>query len=146
MIEVKKISTKDTITVRNLVLRKGKPPETCFFEGDNLMSTKHFGLITNENIIGVVSVFRNINTNFTNQNQFQIRGMAILEEHQKMGFGKLLIQKCEVDIFNENGKLIWFNARENAVAFYEKCGYVKTGNIFNIDTVGFHYLMMKTLE
>lgn len=145
MIEVKKIAQNDTIAVRHLVLRRGKPVETCFFDGDNLPTTKHFGVFVDKNIIGVVSVFKNINGNFAVENQYQIRGMAVLEEFQNKGFGKLLIEKCESSIIEENGKLIWFNARENAVAFYERFGFIKIGNIFNIDSIGFHYLMMKYL-
>lgn len=145
MKEVKKITPNDTITVRQLVLRTGKPVETCFFDGDNLPTTQHFGVLFNENIIGVVSVFKNNNANFAVENQYQIRGMAVLEEFQSKGFGKLLIEKCESSILEENGKLIWFNARENAAIFYERLGYVKVGSIFNIDTIGFHYLMMKNL-
>jgi hypothetical protein len=39
--------------------------------------------------------------------------------------------------------LIWFNARVEAVGFYEKMGYQKTGNLFEIPDVGVHILMFK---
>jgi predicted GNAT family N-acyltransferase len=145
MIEVKNISSNDTISVRHPVLRNGKSLETCFFEGDILQTTKHFGVFFDKNIIGVVSVFKNININFADKNQYQIRGMAVLDEYQNKRFGKKLIEICETTILNENGNLIWLNAREKAVSFYEKSGYVKSGIIFNIDIIGIHHLMMKNL-
>ena len=145
MIEVKEIKSRNTIGILHLVLRRRKLIEVCSFEGDNLPTTKRFGVFFDEKIIGVVSVFKNINGNFAAQNQYQISGMAVLEEFQNKGFGKLLIEKCELSILEENGKLIWFNARENAVAFYERLRCFRIGTIFNIDNVGFHYLMMKKL-
>lgn len=145
MKEIKKISTIDTFSVRHPVLRHSKPIESCQFEGDNLKSTVHFGLFVDENLIGIVSVFRKNNSIFNFENQFQIRGMAILKEHQKKGYGKMLLEHAETYIKNESGQLIWFNARENAVAFYEKLNYIKVGNPFNIADIGFHYIMKKEI-
>ncbi|WP_298392781.1 GNAT family N-acetyltransferase [Flavobacterium sp.] len=145
MIEIKKISTIDTFSVRHPVLRSGKPVESCQFEGDNLETTIHFGLFVDKNLIGVVSVFRKNNSIFNVENQFQIRGMAILQNHQKKGFGEMLLKHSEEYIKKELGELIWFNARENAVAFYEKLKYIKVGNPFIIADIGFHYIMKKEI-
>lgn len=43
MPNIKKITDLETYSVRHVVLRKGKPIETCRFEGDDLPSTSHFG-------------------------------------------------------------------------------------------------------
>ena len=145
MKEIKKISTIDTFSVRHPVLRHDKPIESCQFEGDNLETTVHFGLFVDENLIGIVSVFRKNNSIFNFENQFQIRGMAILKEHQKKGYGKMLLEHAETYVKNESGQLIWFNARENAVAFYEKLNYIKVGNPFIISDIGFHYIMKKEI-
>ena len=40
---VKKITALETYTVRQEVLRKGKPIETCHFIGDDATTTTHFG-------------------------------------------------------------------------------------------------------
>ncbi len=145
MKKIQNISSTDTFTVRNLVLRIGKPIESCKFDGDNLPTTKHFGLFINEKLVGVVSVFKNKNAIFNIENQFQIRGMAVLPEFQKNGFGKDLVNHCEEHIKNKNRTLIWFNARENAVPFYKNLGYNKLGNPFSIADIGIHYLMKKEI-
>ncbi|MEO8234355.1 MAG: GNAT family N-acetyltransferase [Flavobacterium sp.] len=142
---IKEITTQETFLVRNLVLRSGKPVETCFFDGDNLEQTKHFGYFDNGNIIGVVSVYKNKNSIFKFPNQYQIRGMAILEEFQGSGCGKLLVKHCEGYLTSNYANLIWFNARETAVTFYEKLGYTKNGFPFPIADVGIHFLMFKNL-
>ena len=95
-ITIKEINYLDTFPVRSAVLRQGKPIETCFFLGDDAVDTIHFGLFTENKLIGVASVFKTNNENFDQKNQFQLRGMAILKEYQSSGFGKLLIE----EIFN----------------------------------------------
>ncbi|MBC7525156.1 MAG: GNAT family N-acetyltransferase [Flavobacterium sp.] len=142
---IKKISSKETVTVRHPVLRSGKNIETCIFEGDDLDTTHHFGYYVDGKLVGVISIYQNKNSNFNSDNQFQIRGMAVLNTHQKKGFGKQLINYCENFTFVQNNKLIWMNARVSAVSFYEKLGYKKINSSFEIKDVGFHFLMYKEI-
>ncbi|MCI9843267.1 GNAT family N-acetyltransferase [Flavobacterium pectinovorum] len=142
---IKEISAQETFIVRHPVLRKGKPIETCFFDGDDLETTHHFGLFENSDLTGIISLFLKTNTIFTENLQGQIRGMAILESHQKKGFGEALVKHCETYCVTNQFNLIWFNARTAAVGFYEKMGYEIKGNSFDIPEVGEHYLMYKKL-
>ena len=103
---IKEITAQETYLVRNLVLRPEKRIETCFFDGDNLDQTKHFGYFDNGNIIGVVSLYKNKNSIFKSPNQYQIRGMAILKEFQGSGFGKLLVAYCEDYLISNQANLI----------------------------------------
>lgn len=143
MTTVKKITSQATYSVRQIVLRKGKPIESCYFSGDDDGTTTHFGLFQEENLIGVASAYKVNNPIFTEENQHQIRGMAILEEFQGKGFGEQLLEAAEKYSCNEKSELIWFNAREKAVPFYEKSGYKIIGNSFEITDVGTHFVMYK---
>lgn len=145
MIEIIEIPYQDTFSVRHPVLREGKPIESCLFDGDDLKTTKHFGLFVAKKIVGVVSIYKNKNSTFKAVNPFQIRGMAVLATFQKKGYGELLVLHCEKYILEQNGDLIWFNAREVAVGFYEKLHFSKWGNSFLIADVGIHYIMFKKL-
>jgi GNAT superfamily N-acetyltransferase len=144
MNQIKQITAIETFIVRHPVLRKGRSIDTCSFVGDELNSTIHFGYFENNFLIGVVSVFKQKNGTFIANNQYQIRGMAVLENHQKKGIGQALINHSENYILNTTSSLIWFNARENAVPFYEKMGYHKVGNSFEINPIGTHFLMTKS--
>jgi ribosomal protein S18 acetylase RimI-like enzyme len=143
---IKELKPEAIYPIRHEVLRKGKPFETTFFEGDHHEKTKHFGLILENKVVGVVSVYKKNCDSFEEKEQFQIRGMAILEEFQKKGFGKLLIKKAEADCSKQKADLIWFNARESAKKFYEKLNYKINGKPFDIANVGLHYIMFKKLE
>ena len=145
MIEIKNIDFTATFSVRHPVLRDGKPIESCFFDGDDLKTTTHFGLFIDKNLIGVISIFKNKNAIFSAQNQFQIRGMAVLKEYQGKNFGKQLLHQAEQSVITQKGNLIWFNARENAVPFYQNSGYEILGDSFEIKDIGIHFLMFKNL-
>ena len=144
--EIKKINSIDTYPVRHEVLRKGKPIETCQFKGDDDENTIHFGLYQNERLIGIISIFKEKNDLFSETNQFQIRGMAVLEEFQGKGFGAELVKEAENHCISLNTDLIWFNARENAVPFYKKLDYTILGDSFLITDVGIHFAMYKKIR
>ncbi|MFM2010279.1 MAG: hypothetical protein RLZZ479_670, partial [Bacteroidota bacterium] len=84
---IQKITSTETYPVRHIVLRAGKPIESCKFDGDELVSTHHFGYYLNNQIIGVISLFAIDNSHFITQKSFQIRGMAVLPSFQKQGIG-----------------------------------------------------------
>jgi GNAT superfamily N-acetyltransferase len=145
MIQVTEIAAKETYLIRQIILRPGKPIESCVFEGDDLPTSKHFGLFVNKELVGIVSVFENKNTIFTHSNQLQVRGMAVLQNYQKKGYGNVLIEKVEAYAKSMKSPNIWFNAREIAVGFYKKLGYTIIGNPFEIGEIGTHYIMHKQL-
>jgi predicted GNAT family N-acyltransferase len=142
-IKIKKITYLDTFPVRSAVLRQGKPIETCFFLGDDAEETTHFGLFDDEKLIGVASIFKVNNENFEQNNQFQLRGMGILSEYQGSGFGNALLDEICSFVKVKNGEILWFNARENAVKFYQNCGFSVLGDSFEIPEIGIHFVMFR---
>ena len=140
---IKKIAAKETYSVRLPVLRKGKPIESCQFDGDNLATTQHYGIYLDNELVGIISLFKKNNSTFSQKNQYQIRGMAVLENHRKKDYGKALLIYTEEECKNQEVDLIWFNARIEAIGFYEKMGYQKKGTPFDIPDVGEHIVMFK---
>jgi GNAT superfamily N-acetyltransferase len=146
MKNIKQIVALETFLVRHPVLRAEKPIESCLFEGDTLDTTVHFGLYDCDNLLGVVSLFEAKNNSFTHGKQFQIRGMAVLKQHQKKGLGEKLIIHAEKRCSKQKPILIWFNARKEAVGFYTKMGYQIKGLPFEIKGVGEHIVMFKDIS
>lgn len=143
---IKSIAAKDTIPIRHRVLREGKPVESCVFQDDFSIDAQHFGAFVDKKIVGVVSLFKNKNTTFNAESQWQIRGMAVLPEYQNKGFGRQLVLHCENVVSNKKCATIWFNARENAVNFYKKMDYKIIGSAFTIEKIGLHFVMYKKIE
>jgi ribosomal protein S18 acetylase RimI-like enzyme len=71
--------------------------------------------------------------------------MAVLADFQKKGIGDQLLQHVIATETENKTELIWFNARENAVPFYEKLDFHIRGTAFEIEGVGTHFLMYRFL-
>lgn len=143
---IREISSKDTLTLRNELLRPGKDVSTCIFEGDDAPSTRHFGAIDEAgNIVAIVSVYRKDNTAIKEENAYQIRAMATGSACRGQGVGRLLLTAVEEHAKSEGSSLIWANARSSVVGFYAKAGYRLASSEFDVDGIGPHYLVLKSL-
>lgn len=140
------IDATQTFKVRHPILRAGKSIETCRFVGDELETTFHFGIFTKNELVGVCSFLQNNHQSINKNKQYQLRGMAILKAYQGKGLGSIILSHGETFLKKRNTLALWCNAREVAVNFYERNGYQKFGNPFNIDDIGLHYLMYKNIK
>lgn len=145
MVVIKIISAAETFAVRHPVLRAGLPLESCHFMGDDLETTVHFGLFYDDILAGVVSIFEAKNKLFSEEYQYQVRGMAVLEEYQGKDFGTSLFNYCVDYCANQKINFIWFNARIVAVPFYKKMNCQEIGDIFDIESAGKHIVMFKKI-
>lgn len=143
--EIRPINATETHAVRHPVLRQGKPRDSCIFAGDTLETTLHLGCFDKGQLVGVVTFMVNGHPHYNWENAVQLRGMAVLETYQGKGVGKKLVSYGESEILKKNKDLIWMNAREIAVPFYQSLGYSSIGNVFDIAKVGPHYVMYKKL-
>ncbi len=142
MTTIRQINAESTFVVRQPVLRAGKPIETCKFDGDDLDTTVHFGYYIDENLVGIASVFRKSSNLFSEVNQYQLRGMAVLASHQKMGIGAHLFNRCKEYSKSQENAILWFNARTSAIAFYKNLNCKIVSEPFTIEEVGEHYIML----
>ena len=144
--DVKQIHYKDTYSIKHQMLRPGRPIETCYFEGDDDELSFHLGAYIDGNLASVASFYlRSHPSIIEEQHQYQLRGMATLPEHQRKGLSQALLQTAFPIIRNNHVNLVWCNARALATGFYEKVGFEKKSDIFEIPDVGPHYLMVKTI-
>ncbi|QED36254.1 GNAT family N-acetyltransferase [Antarcticibacterium arcticum] len=144
--KIKEISPETTYEVRRPVLRPGRPPAECFFEGDNDPDTFHLGLYKENELIGVASFMKTASKSFLFKDQFQLRGMAVLPFYKGKGYGAALLKEGEIRIKKITKEpFLWFNARDYAVGFYEKFGYQTFGEKFDIPGVCPHIIMYKHL-
>ena len=82
---------------------------------------------------------------FVNTKESQIRYMAVDKNFRKKGVGNAIVHKLEIHSRNNHRNNIILNARENAVIFYSKLGYVNFGKIdVGIDIK--HFKMKKNLK
>ncbi|MCD6068660.1 MAG: family N-acetyltransferase [Bacteroidetes bacterium] len=75
----------------------------------------------------------------------QLRFMAVAENQQGKGLGKLIIARMEEKAKEKNATTIILQARENAVEFYKACGYEVLEKSHLLWGQIQHYLMRKKL-
>lgn len=128
------------LKLRYNVLRKpwNQPIETAT---DHLEQTSINAYISDENGNVVACGRLQENENKTGQ----IRFMAVSDLHQGKGLGKMIVHFLE-----QKGKTLELNvielqARENAVKFYESCGYSIKEKTFLLWGIIQHYLMNKKI-
>ena len=108
---------------------------------DKLEKISYHVMVTNNKgkIIGVGRL------HFVNTKESQIRYMAVDKNFRKKGVGNAIVHKLEIHSINNYRNKIILNARENAVIFYSKLGYVNLGKIdVGIDIK--HFQMKKNLK
>ncbi|MEK9750633.1 MAG: GNAT family N-acetyltransferase [Flavobacteriaceae bacterium] len=145
---IKQVNAAAILTVRQAVLRQGLPIEASIFDKDEDRHTAHFGAFIGDTVIGCASLVRNTHARFSPEftQIAQLRGMAVLPGHRDSGIGGLLLRGVETKATEDGIEVLWFNARIKAVPFYEKNGYIKEGDAYEIEGVGTHYFMFKILS
>ena len=145
-IEVRRITAEDTIEIRWAILRPGFPRETAIFLGDDAAGTQHLGVFLDGRLVGVASLYdAPLPDETVSLRPQQLRGMATLPEVRGSGCGRALLKGCHEAAKHAGSTLLWCNARQNAVGFYERHGWHVCSKEFDIPTVGPHFRMRRTV-
>jgi GNAT superfamily N-acetyltransferase len=123
------------------MLRPNGTLEDCIFQGDNDELTFHLGAFVEKKLVSVASFYFERNLKFQDPYQYRLRGMATLPEYQGQGLSSALLRTAFPVIKQNQCTLLWCNARERAMGFYEKVGFTQKGDFFNIPNIGKHILM-----
>jgi len=132
--------------LRVAVLRKGTPVTDCNYPEDSYPDIVHFGIIRDGIAIATSSWFMKECPEKLGITAMQLKGMAVADELQGAGLGALLID-AGMALANERGATIaWARARDSAMGFYERLGFVSTGEGF-VDgpTAMPHHIVVRTL-
>lgn len=139
------ITLEQAVCVRHPVLRPGKPRETAIFEEDGFKEVFHMGVLESGVLVATTTLLPKSWERFPDNVCWQLRGMAVLPTHRGMSLGAAIVSLAEEEVIAKGGELIWMNAREVAVPFYDRCGYTSEDEPFDIPGIGPHYKMFKFL-
>ena len=143
---VTSVELTDIMQLRVAVLRQGTPATDCNYPEDNYPDVVHFGIIHEGNAVATSSWFMKECPEKPGVIAMQLKGMAVADELQGAGLGALLIDAGSA-LANERGAtIIWARARDSAIGFYERLGFVSTGEGF-VDgpTAMPHHIVVCTL-
>lgn len=144
--KVQTITAEQTIDLRSRILRPGQSLDICRYSEDQFPTTFHLGIIENNRVICNGTFIQQGHVHFPNANRpYRLRGMAADQNFQGRGLGSCLLTEALIQLKKKDCDLIWFNARVSAEGFYEKLGFQKIEEIFDIPTVGPHKVMFQWL-
>lgn len=118
---IRKISAEDTLQLRRDVLYPNESLEAVKVDHDE--DGLHFGVFDQGQLVTVVSLF-------LDRDSAQFRKLATAPAAQGKGFGKAILAHLADICKKEKIKLLWCNARDTAVTFYDGLGYTKKGDYF----------------
>jgi predicted GNAT family N-acyltransferase len=143
-IAYRRATLQEILALRSQVLRPNAPP--LQFPGDELPSpqTLHFAAFINHHAIACLTF---LTTTHNNQPAYQLRGMAVDPQHRNRTIGATLLTLAEETVLRETPiRTLWCNARQPALAFYQRQNWIIISDLFQIESAGPHYKMEKHLS
>lgn len=126
---VRRVPVEQVRPLRLEVLRPGREPESVEAATDDLPDTQHFAAVRDGEVIGVMTVFSDPSP-AGDADALRIRWMAVRPTLQRTGVGKLLLQAAFQVAHQRSAPLIWADARDTALGFYEHNGFAAIGASF----------------
>lgn len=134
-IHIRPMTSLEVRPLRLEVLRAGMVNQTVHFDGDDDPTTIHLGAFDqDQNNVGVSTWMQRPFPIAEEHKALQLRGMATAVNVQGQGIGALLLVAGQSHGREIGAHLIWANARDAALNFYNRHGYSTVGEGF-IETV-----------
>ncbi|MGZ4792535.1 MAG: GNAT family N-acetyltransferase [Ilumatobacteraceae bacterium] len=133
----------ETHPLRRAVLRNDMPGRPVVFDGDDRPGTVHLGVRAGDALVAISTWIPN---SYGSQPAVQLRGMATAPELQGRGVGGILVDAgCRRAA--TIAPLVWARARDSALNFYMRHGFVVEGDGFIDETTKIpHHLIVKRLS
>ncbi|SDF50889.1 GNAT family N-acetyltransferase [Klenkia brasiliensis] len=142
-VRIERVEPEATYELRSRVLRQGRAVQIT---GDHAPSTVHLAAVTDEGrVVGVVRFHPQVCPWRDTEYAWQLRGMATDPEVRGLGAGRALVAEGLVQISRAGADLVWCDAREAAVGFYERIGFTVVSPPYDMPPVGIHLGMVLDL-
>lgn len=144
---VQSIPAEETYTLRHRILRPTQSLAACAYPQDRAEYTYHAGYYLNGELLGVGTIFREARPESTLPLVWRVRGMAVAEEARGQGVGgKVLAALLAYAASQGTPAEVWLNGRANVQGFYERAGFQRKGEVFDLPPIGPHVFMSRVLR
>jgi ribosomal protein S18 acetylase RimI-like enzyme len=144
--DIRPITAQQTMHLRHSILRPHQKLEEQVYPYDSAPNTFHAGAFIDDKLVGIATVGRNSSPNEQNPQAWQLRGMAVIPELQRQGFGAALVRACIKHIAAHGGNELWCNGRTSASSFYRSLGFRETGDEFITPMTGPHFVFKRDIH
>ena len=95
--------------------------------GEDQPGVVHLGAYDGEELLSACLIFPEPCPWLPGEHAWRLRGMATDEASRGTGIGARVLRAALDHVRASGGRLVWCNAREGAVRFYEREGFAATG-------------------
>lgn len=141
--EVVELRADETHPLRLSVLRRGTPTTDVTFAEDTWPGVVHLGVRVGGDLVATSTW---IPRPLDGVPAVQLRGMATANGLQGRGIGGTLVEAGCARAATTDAELVWARARDAALAFYMRHGFVVRGDGFVDDVTGLpHHLVVRPI-
>jgi predicted GNAT family N-acyltransferase len=109
------------------VLRDGTPSDEVRFDGDDLATTLHLGVLAGDEVVAISTWRPKEYPDLPATAAVQLRGMASAPEVRGSGAATLLLRAGIERAAADGARVVWARARDTALGFYEANGFETVG-------------------
>jgi len=143
--EVQAVEAHQVRPMRRALLRPHQQVEELVYPGDDHPEALHVGGFRHGKMVGIASIMPRPFPGHPARAAWQVRGMAVEYGQRGYGLGGLMLERCLAHAASRGGRLAWCNARAGAFGFYERYGFRRDGDPFELPDLGPHYRMFRLL-
>ncbi|MFM1931930.1 MAG: hypothetical protein RL226_1233 [Bacteroidota bacterium] len=115
--------------------------DECFIDIDDREDAIHFAAYSGDVIVGVCSLFEMHTPKLTDIKQYRLRAMATDPDVRGTGAGRALVEAALERVQAMGYDVLWCDARKIALGFYERMGFDRIDEWYDIPQIGPHQLM-----
>ncbi|MDP4587834.1 MAG: GNAT family N-acetyltransferase [Flavobacteriales bacterium] len=142
MMIVKQIRSEETRAVLHRVLWPHIEQEKdCVIDIDEREDAIHLGAYLDQKLVAVCSLFEMHSSKIEDKKQYRLRAMASLPEVRGSGAGKMIVQEALRLVESKGMDVLWCDARKVALGFYEKLGFERIDEWYEVPKIGPHQFM-----
>jgi GNAT superfamily N-acetyltransferase len=142
--ELVELTAEETHPLRLAVLRADTVSKQVVFPQDDLPGVVHLGLRVDGELVGTSTWVPSEHAGAT---ATQLRGMATARHLQGSGLGGVLLEAGCARQAAAGVPVVWANARDAALAFYERHGFAVEGDGWIDETTQLpHHLVVRRLD
>lgn len=140
---VNRITSEETKPLRHRVLWPHiEQTEDCVIDIDNREDAIHLGAFHDSSEpVGICSLFEMNTPKLTHKKQYRLRAMATDPDVRGSGAGRAIVNEALRKVKELGYDVLWCDAREVALGFYERMGFQRIDEWYEVRNVGLHQLM-----
>lgn len=135
----------NVVLVRHHVLRPHQTPEETISRGDVHPDAIHLGAYSDGSLIGVLSAGPESFPHMEVARCWKLRGFAVYPNYRGQSIGTALLERLISSLRARECSFVWGLARASALGIYSRAGFRTYGEVFDVDRVGPHYIIVSQL-